>query len=90
VRVNDGIVLASDSATSFIDPKTGIAYKVYNHADNIFNLIKGKPIGAMTYGSGSIGTASISTLSKDLRELLVTDDLHCPYKITKFHIVSKK
>ncbi|WP_158933235.1 hypothetical protein [Acidisphaera sp. S103] len=81
VRVNDGIVLASDSATSFIDPTTGMAYKVYNHADKIFNLIKGQPIGAMTYGSGSIGTASISTLSKDLRKLLVSPDLNCPYKI---------
>lgn len=66
VRVNDGIVLAADSATTFVD-NGGNVLKVYNNANKIFNLLKGKPIGAMTYGSGSIGKASISTLSKDLR-----------------------
>lgn len=69
VRVTDGIVLASDSATSFVDGD-GIVVKVYNNANKIFNLVKGKPIGAMTYGNGSIGTASIATLSKDFRVLL--------------------
>jgi hypothetical protein len=66
VRVNDGIVLASDSATSFTEP-SGVVVKVYNHADKIFNLVKGLSIGAMTYGNGAIGFASISTISKDLR-----------------------
>jgi hypothetical protein len=66
VRVNDGIVLAADSATSFSD-ENGTVVKVYNSANKIFNLVKGHPIGAMTYGAGSIGAASISTLSKDLR-----------------------
>ena len=73
VRVNDGIVLAADSATSFFDAEglaKGVAKKVYNNANKIFNLVKGWPIGAMTYGAGSIGPASISTLSKDFRELL--------------------
>lgn len=83
VRVNDGIVLASDSATSFFDPPTGGVIKVYNHADKIFNLVKGMPVGAMTYGSGSIGPASISTLSKDLRKLLGSSDPGCPYRIDK-------
>lgn len=66
VRVNDGIVLAADSAASFSD-QAGNVVKVYNSANKIFNLVKGRPIGAMTYGAGSIGAASISTLSKDLR-----------------------
>lgn len=66
VRVNDGIVLAADSATSFSDAN-GTVVKVYNSANKIFNLVKGHPIGAMTCGAGSIGNASISTLSKDLR-----------------------
>ena len=69
VRVNDGIVLAADSATSFSDSNGNIA-KVYNNANKIFNLVKGWPVGAMTYGAGSIGSASISTLSKDLRKHL--------------------
>jgi len=66
VRVNDGIVLASDSATTFFD-QSGHAVKVYNSANKIFNLVKGLPIGAVTYGAGGIGPASIATLSKDLR-----------------------
>lgn len=66
VKVNDGIVLASDSATSFVDAQ-GNVVKVYNNANKIFNLVKGRPIGAMTFGNGSIGTASIVTLSKDFR-----------------------
>jgi hypothetical protein len=74
VRVNDGIVLAADSATSFFDPNTGNVVKVYNSANKIFNLVKGCPIGVMTYGSGSIGSASISTLSKDFRSRLSSGD----------------
>lgn len=69
VRVNDGIVLAGDSATSFTDAN-GNVVKVYNSANKLFNLVKVWPIGAMTYGAGSIGAASISTLSKDLRRRL--------------------
>lgn len=66
VKVTDGIVLASDSATTFMD-RSGAAVKVYNNANKIFNLVKGLPLGAMTYGAGSIGPSSIATLSKDLR-----------------------
>jgi hypothetical protein len=69
VKVTDGIVLAADSATSFTDAAGNVA-KVYNSANKIFNLVKVWPIGAMTYGAGSIGTASISTLSKNLRQRL--------------------
>jgi hypothetical protein len=69
VRVNDGIVLAADSATSFIDGSGNVA-KVYNNANKIFNLVKVWPIGAMIYGAGGMGSASISTLSKDLRNRL--------------------
>ena len=69
IKVTDGLVLAADSATSFTDAAGNVA-KVYNSANKIFNLVKVWPIGAMTYGAGSIGTESISTLSKSLRERL--------------------
>ena len=69
VQVTDGLVLAADSATSFFD-KDGQLAKIYNNANKIFNLVKVWPIGSMTYGAGSIGSASIGTLSKDLREKL--------------------
>src|SRR6266850_1526993 len=66
LKVNDGLVLASDSASTIYDP-TGQVIKVYNSANKIFNLRKGLPIGAITWGAGSIGPAAISTLAKDLR-----------------------
>src|ERR1035438_919178 len=48
-------------------PLQGAALNVYNNANKIVNLYKGKPIGCVAYGSGSIGNASISTLLKDFR-----------------------
>jgi len=64
VKINDGVVMASDSASTF-----GIG-QTYLHADKIINLVKGLPIGVMVTGSGGIGSESISTLLKDLRSIL--------------------
>jgi hypothetical protein len=74
ITVHDGLVIAADSAASLtmIGPSTGIA-KVYNNANKIFNLFKGKPIGCVVYGTGSIGNASMATLIKDLRSLLMNE-----------------
>jgi hypothetical protein len=73
VKIHDGIVMASDSATTFYtsDGKPG---QIYEHANKIVNLVKGLPIGVMTCGSGGIGNASIATLLKDLRQRLAGDD----------------
>jgi hypothetical protein len=49
-----------------------MAMNVYNNANKIANLFKGEPIGCVAHGSGSIGSASISTLLKDFRERLMT------------------
>lgn len=71
LKVNDGLVLAADSASTLTNlGPTGeptSVVNVYEHANKIFNLRKGLPIGAITWGSGNIGNASISTLAKDLR-----------------------
>lgn len=69
VKVNDGIVLAADSVTSFFDGDGKVA-KTYDYANKVTNLVKVWPIGSMTYGSGGIGNASIATVSKDLRRQL--------------------
>ncbi len=77
LKVNDGIVLAADSASTLISRSAqghASVLNVYNHANKIFNLKKGLPIGAITWGSGSIGPAAISTLAKDLRRRLAGDD----------------
>jgi hypothetical protein len=69
VKINDGIVLACDSATTFSND-AGVPVKIYNNANKAFNLVKGLPIGTMACGAGGIGAASISTLTKDLRRRL--------------------
>lgn len=77
LKVDDGVILASDSASSLIvrDPQgnTGVG-NIYNTANKVFNLRKGLPIGAITWGAGSIGNASISTLIKDLRKRFTGED----------------
>jgi hypothetical protein len=77
IKINDGVVLASDSASTVIgmgpDRALGVV-NVYNNANKVFNLRKGLPIGAITWGAGSIGQASISTIMKDLRQALSGKD----------------
>ena len=75
VTVHDGLVLAADSASTLtlsgVPTQPGpVALNVYNNANKITNLVKGEPIGCVGFGSGSIGTASFSTLLKDFRHLL--------------------
>lgn len=66
IKVNDGLVLAADSASTLINGDQGVM-NTYNNANKIFNLHKGLPIGAMTWGLGNIGPSSIATLAKDVR-----------------------
>lgn len=65
VKVFDGIVLATDSATTLA--LDGGSAQVYNNANKIFHLHRELPVAAMTWGLGAIGDASIATLAKDLR-----------------------
>lgn len=86
LHVNDGIVLAADSASSIWakgpDGKTIGVVNVYENADKVYNLCKGLPIGAITWGSGSIGQSSVSTLVKDFRKKLEVDLNQESYKIS--------
>lgn len=75
LKVNDGLVLAADSASTLFAGRPGAQVEqavvnVYNNANKVFNLVKGLPIGMLTWGAGSIGNASIATLAKDLRKRL--------------------
>lgn len=77
IAVHDGLVLAADSATTLVvssAPGGLYAANVYDNANKIFNLIKGQPLGCVTFGSGSIGNASIATLIKDFRKELSVKD----------------
>ncbi|MBI5461946.1 MAG: hypothetical protein HY941_07150 [Gammaproteobacteria bacterium] len=77
--MNDGLVLASDSATT-LRLSNGDA-QVYNNADKIFNLYKGLPIGAATWGLGSIGRSSMATLAKDFRRQVTNGSSHEPNSV---------
>lgn len=61
VKINDGVVMAADSAGSMGSGQ------VYAHANKIANLCEGLPVGVMSTGSGGIGNESVETLLKDLR-----------------------
>ena len=83
LSVHDELVLAADSASTLtIMPPPGVAVpasatlvaNVYDNANKIFNLVKGKPLGCVAFGSGSIGSASIGTLVKDLRKKLTANE----------------
>jgi len=81
VKINDGIVMAADSATTFTFPD-GRPGQIYEHVNKIVNLAKGLPIGVMTCGAGSVGNASIATLLKDLRQRLAgEDEAHADWKL---------
>jgi hypothetical protein len=74
VKINDGVVLATDSASTVMGAAPGGqalgVLNVYDNANKAFNLLKRCPIGAVTWGAGGIGNASISSLVKDFRNLL--------------------
>lgn len=74
LKVNDGLVLAADSASTIMGTGPGDVVNVYNTANKISNLRKGLPIGLMTWGLGGLGGASISTLAKDLRRRFAGED----------------
>lgn len=86
LKVNDGVVLAADSASTLIGQDeeghpTNVV-NVYDNANKVFNLRKGTPVGAITWGAGSIGPASISTLAKDLRRRFAGEDPdHADWKL---------
>ncbi|GAA1151436.1 hypothetical protein [Nocardioides aquiterrae] len=70
VQTTDGLVFASDSATTQQLMTVGGDLRttaIWNSANKIFNLRRTWPVGAMTFGNASVGGLSIATLAKDLR-----------------------
>jgi hypothetical protein len=94
IGVHDGVVLAADSASTLTFPvppgvilppgQQGIVGNVYDNANKIFNLVKGQPIGCITFGSGNIGNASIGTLIKDLRKQLTETPQKWEFKADEY------
>jgi hypothetical protein len=96
IGVHDGLVLAADSASTLSmqlppgvvipggGPMVGMVGNVYDNANKIFNLVKGQPIGCITFGSGNIGNASIGTLIKDLRKELTKTPQIWEFDVDKY------
>lgn len=68
VKVNDGVVMAADSASSFA---SGM---VYYNSHKIIHLHPELPVGVMLTGAGGIGSESLDTLLKDLRRRFSGND----------------
>ncbi len=69
LKVGDGLVLGADSASTLIR-SDGQYHNSYFNAEKLFNLVKGLPIGAVTYGLGGLANRSMGSLAKDLRKRL--------------------
>jgi len=84
LKVHDCIFFTADSATSLTgtdEHVNQLVVNIYDHANKVFNLHKKLPIAAMTAGIGNFGACSISTISKDLRALLMDDDPESKYRL---------
>lgn len=76
IKINDGVVMAADSASSFA---SGM---IYNNSHKIMNVMHGVPAGVMVTGAGGIGNESIDTLLKDLRQRFSgKDDAHLDWRL---------
>lgn len=68
LKVGDGLVLGADSASTITNGNT--YHNSYFNAEKLFNLVKGLPLGAVTFGLGGLQNRSISSLVKDLRAMM--------------------
>jgi len=80
LQIGDGLILGADSAATLAGPS--VVENVYFNADKLFNLVKGLPIGAVTYGLGGLDGRSISNLAKELRERLTGVNAH-PWRLDR-------
>ncbi len=83
LKVNDGVVLAADSAATLTNGDGSVRH-VFNNANKIINLVKGLPVGIVSWGAGGIGNAGLETLVKDLRRRFMgMDPAHQDWKVDK-------
>jgi hypothetical protein len=66
LKVNDGVVLAADSALTISMRDTKGATRVYYNAHKVFKLSDEPSTGMVTVGCGSIGSLSIAAIITDL------------------------
>lgn len=78
VKVNECLVFAADSASSFDggglkDANGDTIQQVYRHGNKLFQLHRRHPLMAMTSGLGNFGQASIAMLAKEFRASICPD-----------------
>ena len=73
VKTSDGIVLAANSLTAYLDSGTLPPRRILSNSHRIFDLTNGAPTGAIAFGIGGIGADSISMLSDMLRDRLKSE-----------------
>lgn len=77
IKVNDGVVLATDSRASYVQQTNNGSAAVIHAFDNaikIANLHKAMPVGMVASGVGSMGRRSLTTIAKDFRALISGSD----------------
>lgn len=76
LKVNDGLVIAADSATTMIQISANgqqDIVNIYDNANKLVALHKKLPVGLVTWGLGNIGNSSMATLAKDFRKEITHD-----------------
>jgi len=66
LKVGDGLVLGADSASTLMTGANEYINSYFN-AEKLFNVKKGLPVGALTFGLGGLAGRSVGSLAKDLR-----------------------
>ncbi len=61
--------MGADSASTIMGSNNSYQNSYFN-AEKLFNVVKGLPIGAVTYGLGGLANRSVGSLAKDLRSRL--------------------
>ncbi|BFK81335.1 hypothetical protein I3900191A7_14800 [Clostridium baratii] len=95
IKVNDGVVLATDSASTMMaqDMQGNIGViNIYDNANKLLNIHKDLPVGIITWGAGSIGTASITTIIKNFREEITKNNIEIDidsYTVSEIAILFK-
>ena len=66
IRVNDGIVLASEGRSLIRRNRDGETVAAFDHAGKVFALSERPPVGFATCGAGSVGGLSMRFLAGEL------------------------
>ena len=79
IKINDGIVLAADSAAAVVNGE-GYVNNVYYNANKIYRIRKNFRIGITSWGSGRLEGKSIENIINDFNRQINDDKLQIDHK----------